>query len=349
MSKITFDRTESDFRILNPFKDFVDEVHRVEVRKDPLLKDTSVYNPYLRDKVKAFFGENDQELLRKLVEDGAKNCIFCPEKVGTVTAKYPPDVLPEGRITRGEATLFANVFSVGKYHPVVALSKAHFLKLSEFSPEIIANGFLAAQDFLKIISRRDPSAAYTTINANYLFPAGASLVHPHLQMLVTPEAYTYHGRMLDACRQYHEKNGSSYFADLIAEERKQSVRYVAQRGGWHWLAAFSPLGSNEFLAVHEQESDFGDLPESEIQLLALGISKVLVLYENLGHLSFNYSLFSVRSGTPAPGFRCVLTMVNRQNLYPNYRSDDYFLQKLLQTELILNLPEDLAERLRALF
>jgi hypothetical protein len=41
--------------------------------------------------------------------------------------------------------------------------------------------------------------------------------------------------------------------------------------------------------------------------------------------------------------------VNRQNLYPNYRNDDYFLQKLLQTELILTLPEDLAAEARKYF
>jgi hypothetical protein len=35
-------------------------------------------------------------------------------------------------------------------------------------------------------------------------------------------------------------------------------------------------------------------------------------------------------------------MISRQNLYPNYRNDDYFLQKLLQTELIINLPEEIA-------
>jgi hypothetical protein len=41
--------------------------------------------------------------------------------------------------------------------------------------------------------------------------------------------------------------------------------------------------------------------------------------------------------------------VNRQNFYPNYRNDDYFLQKLLGTDLILNLPEDLAREAKKLF
>jgi len=35
----------------------------------------------------------------------------------------------------------------------------------------------------------------------------------------------------------------------------------------------------------------------------------------------------------------LLKIINRQNLYPNYRNDDYFLQKLLQSELIIDLPE----------
>ena len=37
------------------------------------------------------------------------------------TARYPSDIAPSGRIKVGEAVLFANLFSVGKYHPVVSL------------------------------------------------------------------------------------------------------------------------------------------------------------------------------------------------------------------------------------
>jgi len=47
--------------------------------------------------------------------------------------------------------------------------------------------------------------------------------------------------------------------------------------------------------------------------------------------------------------RCVFKIISRQNLYPNYRTDDYFLQKMLQSELIFNLPEDLAEQLRKIW
>ncbi|MDH4232765.1 MAG: hypothetical protein OEW04_12145 [Nitrospirota bacterium] len=349
MSGISFERLSSDFMICNPYKDFSEELHRVEIRRDPLLGDSSIYNPFLKDKARFFFGDNDPELIRKLVEESSGTCIFCGEKIGKNTPRYPSTLLAEGRIRLGEALLFPNLFSIGKYHPVVSLSKAHFLKLSEFSSQLIGNGLAAASKFLKTVYHADTSVSYAVINANYLFPAGASLVHPHLQMLITPVAYSYHERLIEACNTYHQKFGSCYHSDLIAEEKKTGLRYIAQQGGWHWMTAFSPMGSNEVIAVHEGEGDFALLSDADLRSLSYGISKVLSFYEVLGHLSFNYSIFSLRKSHPKEGFRCLLKLINRQNLYKNYRNDDYFLQKMLQSELIINLPEELAEKLRSFF
>src|SRR5512134_3475308 len=123
MPNINFERFESTHSVLNPFNGFAVEEHRVEVRKDPLLGDTSVYNPYLKDKAKAFFGANDPELIGRLVDETAKGCIFCGENVLQRTACYTDDLVPGGRIQQGEAVLFANLFAIATHHPVIALSK----------------------------------------------------------------------------------------------------------------------------------------------------------------------------------------------------------------------------------
>ena len=115
------------------------------------------------------------------------------------------------------------------------------------------------------------------------------------------------------------------------------------------MTAFSPMGMNEVNAFHDGKADFGLLTEAELYDLSYGISKVLLLYEAFGHLSFNYCILSVRDPLCADSFRCLLRIVNRQNLYPNYRNDDYFLQKLLHSDFIINLPEELAAQLRQLF
>ena len=157
------------------------------------------------------------------------------------------------------------------------------------------------------------------------------------------------GLFINASRAYYQQTGSSYYSDLIDEEKKFGSRYIFQKGRWHWITAFSPTGSNEVNAVHEDETDFGLFSEEDIENLSCGISSVLAFYESLGYLSFNYSLFSVRRSSSEEGFRCLLKIINRQNLYPNYRNDDYFLQKLLQSELIIDLPEEQAEKLRGNF
>ena len=348
MASIIFDRFESLFRILNPFNEFAEEEHRVEVRKDPLLHDTSIYNPFLKDKAKAFFGQNDGELLDKLARETAEGCIFCGDFVRTKTARYPDAVMPGGRMELGEAVLFANLFSLAPHHPVIVLSNSHFLKPREIKADLLADGFQLSRTYLKDIYERDAAMAFATVNANYLLPAGASLVHPHMQMLISDLPYTYHGRLLDGAAEYQSRSGTSYFADLISVEKTRKERYICRSGNWHWMAAYSPMGSNEIVALHDEESDLGRITVKDLRDLSDGITHVLALYEELGHLSFNFTLYSARGGDSV-GFRCLFKIVNRQNLYPNYRNDDYFLQKMLQSELILTPPEDLAKEARAYF
>ncbi|MGW8287277.1 MAG: hypothetical protein ACWGOD_03475, partial [Desulfobulbales bacterium] len=100
---------------------------------------------------------------------------------------------------------------------------------------------------------------------------------------------------------------------------------------------------------HEDLGDLDELTENDFNTLSSGIAKVLLYYEALGHLSYNYALYSVRNTHNTGGFRALIKIITRQNLYPNYRNDDYFLQKLLQSELIITPPEELATNLKPSF
>ena len=348
MGSIRFESVESTLVIRNPFSGFAPEEHRVEVRRDPLLGDTSVLNPSQSSKT-GFSGVNDRAFIARLVEESAQGCIFCGERLDERTARYPDDIVPGGRLSRGEATLLPNLFALGAYHPLVVLSRAHFLELPGFTPSLLVDGFAAAREFLRSVHRRDAAVRYAALCANYLPPAGASLIHPHLQLLATPVAYTRHERLLRACRSHHETHGSSCLDDLAREEQRLGQRYAARLGGWHWLAAYAPQGCNEILAVHEAEQDLAALEDDDLMALATGVSKALGFYGRLGLLSFNYALFSARREAPAEGFRLLLRIVSRQNLSPGYRNDDYFLQKLLDADVIVTPPEELARGLRGVF
>jgi len=348
MAVLEFEHSVDSFEILNPLNEFTRETQRVEVRKDPLLGHVSVYNPLLRDKVKTFIGEVDRELVRKLVSESAEGCFFCPDKTAGL-ARFPEDFVDGGLITVGQTVLFPNLFTLGKHHSVAAISHAHFLELSGFTPTLVSDAFLAVQEMARRLFRRDADARHVSVNSNYLFPAGASLIHPHFQALVTREPYTQQAQLLRACAEYMARSNHPYAADLIEAEQRSGERYIARTGPWHWLAAYSPLASNEIVAVHESEGDFTRLPEQAVRELGRGLSSTLRLFESLGYLSFNFTLYGRRAPDTDDGFRCLLRCFTRQNPYPNYRTDDFFLQKGLQTELILHPPEFLATRGRPFF
>jgi UDPglucose--hexose-1-phosphate uridylyltransferase len=345
MAPIRFESTESTLTVRNPLRGFAAEEQRIEVRRDPILGGTSVLNPFLASKA-GFFGENDRAFIARLAEESAAGCVFCGEGLQRRTAMYPDELVPGGRLSLGEATLLPNLFALGAYHPLVVLSRAHFLELDGFTPALLGDGLALTREFLRCVSRRDQSAPYACVGANYLLPAGASIVHPHLQMLVTPLPYTRHARLLEACRSHHERHRSSCLDDLAREEERLGPRFIGRRGPWRWVAAFAPQGCNEILAVHEREQDFGALADEDVGDLAAGIASVLAAYGRLGLLCFNYALFSVRGDVAAPGFRCLFRIVSRQNLSPAYRNDDYYLQKLLDSDVVVTPPEELARRTR---
>lgn len=347
MGKMNFERHIQKQDFLNPLRDYSRDTFEVEVRFDPLLRNTSIYNKLLKGKIKVIFGSSDEALIDEMVRESAKNCILCDSKIEASTPKYPEELVALGRIRQGEASLFPNLFPIGKYHAVISVSKAHFLKLSEFNEDLISDAITAAQIFVNAVYKNDPSPLYLTLNVNYLFPSGASFVHPHLQLLITTVPYSYHKRLMDGCFAYHKENNSNYHNDLIIEERKREERYISQKGNWHWIAPYSPSGNNEVIAIHEGTGDFAELSTADIKELSSGISEVLAYYEKIGFLSFNFTLFSIRNSINKKGFNCLLKMMTRQNLYQNYRNDDYYLQKILHSELIITLPEELALGLKS--
>ncbi len=65
--------------------------------------------------------------------------------------------------------------------------------------------------------------------------------------------------------------------------------------------------------------------------------------------TYNFSILSGPLNESAPYYRCVMKIVNRQNVVKHHRTDDYFLQKILKNELSEITPEDLAKEIREVF
>ena len=146
-----------------------------------------------------------------------------------------------------------------------------------------------------------------------------------------------------------EDHGTCYWADLVSTEARLGERFIAETGPVSWVAAFSPQGANEVLGVLPGRKDFLEFDDADVRGLAQGLSHVLRGYDAMGISTFNLALYSGPLGEGHDSFRCCLRVISRQNVYENYRTDDYFLQKLLRNELILTRPEVLASTMRKVF
>jgi UDPglucose--hexose-1-phosphate uridylyltransferase len=349
MANISFESRQQTARFYNPLNAGQMDAQQIELRFDPLTGHQSIFNAALEGKAETLFPATDQAYLLKRAEATQAQCYLCEGRWRQLTPRYDEGLIPGGRIERGEIVLFPNLFPLAAYHAVVMVGNRHFRALNDFPAGLLQEALTVSLDFIRRCHRADPHMRYFTINANYLFPAGASAFHPHLQILGSPFPGAHQLLLLERSRAYHEQKKSCYWEDLIAAEERSGQRTIGELHGSRWFTAFSPVGSNEVNAVWPATSHFLEWGEAELRGMAEGLSRTFRGYFDLGLSTFNFSCFSGPLHRHSPEFRCMLRVINRQNVTAHYRTDDYYFQKLLRNEIIIRRPEQLAEFLRSYF
>ena len=347
--KIQFIKHMQKSVIHNPMTNNELDTQKLEIRKDPLTSAQSVYNARLADKATMFYGKSDTVLIEKIAEESRAKCFLCGNRWQEFTPRYSEDLIPEGRIQLGEAVLFPNIFPAAQIHAVIRVGEKHHVALTEFDSAAVEDAFQASLQLARRLESTNAGVKYLTINSNFLGPAGASLVHPHFQMVGGDVPSTYLENIMHRSQQYFQKNQSCFWNDLLEREKTVNERYVGVTGPVEWLASFSPAGTNEIVGILPQRSHFLELDQEDVAGLAMGLVKVLCGYAAMGISTFNFSLYSGMLGEADETLRCFIRIISRQNVYENYRTDDYFLQKLLDNELILTPPEILAKNMRSFF
>jgi UDPglucose--hexose-1-phosphate uridylyltransferase len=321
----------------------------IEVRKDPLTGMTAVASSELATKEEMFFGKTDWAHADELATTSRASCFFCPERVFDVTPKYPDELVPGGRIQSGRALVFPNLFPLAGVHAVVCYPEKHFLRPGEFTPDLLAEGLGAALDFVGRAERYYPHMVHIEVCCNHMLPAGASMVHPHFQVFggesVPWQVELYWQRSAE----WQKANGVSYWRALVEREVELGERYVTGSGGAHWLVPFAPTGGREVIAVVPDVDRLSELGDDHVRGFAAGMSRVLAWYEEEGLSAFNFTLFGGPLRGREPGFPVVLRIIARSAFKPDFRTDDYFLQKQLGGELMFSSPEQMAAQLRSRF
>lgn len=246
-------------------------------------------------------------------------CIFCSrEKLAKFDEKFGVK-----QIENDNAFLFPNINPYAKYSSVCAFKK-HYIEVGEFSPELIQSNLQLAIEYINKVKKMDDSVRYASINWNYMMPAGASILHPHTQVVADAIPTTY-----------MRKASNEKFEKYIDEELKRE-RYIKRIGSIGLFVPFVPFGFNEVFGLIEEEL------EHAIEEIAKAVSSILSYYHSIGRNSFNFSLYYSMENEFPLHFR----MITRQNMARYYRNDAMFFERLHFETILERKPEEIAKEIK---
>jgi len=318
-------------RILDPRTGFSETTSEIEVRIDPLTGACSRINVSrgLRPK---------QPLSAAATQPTQYKCPFCPENIEGGTPNFPRDLVPAGKIRSGGAIMFPNLFPLASMHGICVFTPEHKLEIGSFLAREIYDGINCCRDFLKLGESR--GMPYHFIGWNHLPPAGASILHPHVQALLSDRPLESLKASANASESYLKKECRIFWEDLTSLERG-GPRFVGDSQGFVWIAPWAPTGSYEIQGISTGRSSLLQLDNEEVQGLADGVEKVLKGLSSLGVASLNMGILSLPDGDDF--YRLNLRIMGR----PSGGISDRALLELYGGEVgITTLPEDYAKAIR---
>ncbi|HLY32386.1 MAG TPA: hypothetical protein VKQ36_15260 [Ktedonobacterales bacterium] len=282
---IRFVRQEKVARYLDPRLDYQETAISCEMRADPLTGRSG--------RVAHGLGFQIQPLdVEPLIAASRPNCPFCPERIFEVTPKFPVDVVPAGRLQRGEATLFPNLVPYDEHSAVAAMSQAHYVPIGQFTHMLLFDAFSVCLAYLRQVQRL-PRTTYPLLFWNYLPASGGTQIHPHLQVFATDTPGNALQEELACSLRYEQEEGRPFWADLLEEEQRLGERFVGRGAHSAWLTSFvSRSLLADTLILFPGRQTLADLSEEALDEFCRGLTQALRHLATQGVYSFNLAWFS---------------------------------------------------------
>jgi UDPglucose--hexose-1-phosphate uridylyltransferase len=344
--KINFEKHVDNAVFYSPLKNFELDSQQIENRIDPLTGFTAKVRTGRKAWQRLY--TTDEKLLAEIAKQSREGCFFCPEKVNEATPRYPDELVPGGRITVGEACLFPNLFAQKEYSAVTVISHQHFVLLDQFTPELLANAFRACAIYFKRLNQSKPNK-YAEIGFNYLFPAGSSIAHPHLQVMASDWPYSLITNLLEHSQKYYTQHSACFWEDLVETEKSLGQRYINRLGNTEWLVPFAPTREDEVRGIVRNKSNFLQFDDSDWENLADGISRVFRYYKDKGLSSCNLALYSAQLGKKVDYLWAGVRIVSRSSVQVQPINDASYSHVVLFDGLVNEPPEEIASAVRSYF
>lgn len=260
-----------------------------ELRKDPI---TGRWVIISTDRARRPSDFNQESV----VVTGSRFCPFCPGNED----KTPPEVLAysteglrgnsrwslrvvpnkfpalrvEGDLDRQGEGLYDRMNGVGA-HEVVIESPDHMKTLADMEERQVAELIWAFRDRV-VDLKKDRRLRFVMLFKNHGEGAGASLEHPHSQIIALPVVPKRVQEELDGARKYYDFKERCVYCDILRQEVRDGERVVVQTEEFLALCPFaSRFPFETWIVPFRHDSHFENIHEREVYNLAWMLKSVL--------------------------------------------------------------------------
>jgi len=195
-------------------------------------------------------------------------------QVRVVPNKFPA-LRIEGNMGRKGIGVYDRMNGVGA-HEVIIETPQHNLNLADARVEHIEHVIRMYRERL-VDLLRDHRFKYILIFRNYGAAAGASLSHPHTQIIATPVTPLTLAGELTSAKQHYMQKERCLFCDVIQQEIESGERIVVATEEFVALTPFASRFPFEiFIAPRSHHHSFAEISDHMIRRLAAVLKEVLL-------------------------------------------------------------------------
>jgi UDPglucose--hexose-1-phosphate uridylyltransferase len=236
--------------------------------------------------VLAYFDQNQE--LKKGEEQ--RDFRYKDWKIRVIPNLYPAFNPPDKPMDRGQIVERNNFGHAIGHHEVLIESPNHYEQPSDASVQQLINVIEACKDRLNALSQKT-YVKYVQIFRNHGLEAGASLSHPHSQIIATPFVPTIVKKEVEASREYFDENGTCFFCDLIKKEMKND-RLIKRTSDFTVFSPYASVHPLEFWIIPNRHMiNMLSLSKSETEELAKILRSALkALKELVNDPPYNFGI-----------------------------------------------------------
>ena len=212
-------------------------------------------------------------------------------KVRVVPNRFPALKI-EGDLDRQAEGIYDRMNGVGAHEVVIETADHARMLEAQGQGEILE--VLMAMKARILDLRNDQRFRYIVLFKNHGVAAGATLDHPHSQLIALPIVPRQVLNELEGARRHYELKERCIYCDIVGQERKDRSRLVYENDEFVVLAPWAPRSPFETWVVpRRHESSFEAEPRERLSLCAQALGTALRRISTaLGNPPYNFMIHS---------------------------------------------------------